>query len=118
MRFAGVQLTACQFHLPFYAGRPLPNTFALIGANLAYAFCLLLSDPSKSLSGSWLQARVLDARAGQLCLQSVCLVLNNVSFLQHGRAVALLALFTAVFRCDLLLLAAPLILGSCRSLLA
>ena len=61
-------LSAVQFHLPFYASRTLPNTFALVGVLFAYA----------------------------------ALVRNR-----HLVAIAWLVATTVVFRCDILVLLAP-----------
>ena len=65
-------VTATQFHLPFYASRTLPNTFALVLTTLALA--------------DWI------ADAGERA---------------DRRAVFLLVLAAAVFRCDVALLLAP-----------
>lgn len=68
-------VTCCQFHLPFYMSRPLANTFAMMGTNIAHGF--------------WLRG-------------------------QHAWCVSALAFTTIVFRCDVIVLAAPLLL--CMSL--
>lgn len=66
-------VSCCQFHLLFYASRPLANVFAL---------CLVLIGCSY-----WLRGR-------------------------YGGAVFLLAFATACFRCDVILLAIPLLLAA------
>ena len=63
-------LLSCQFHLPYYLSRPLPNTFALILVTLALS--------------QWLARK------------------------RPFAVVFLFAFTTAVFRCDVLLLAAPI----------
>lgn len=60
-----------QFHLPFYMSRPLANTFAMMGTNIAHGF--------------WLKGN-------------------------HRMCVLALAFTTIVFRCDVIILAVPLLL--------
>lgn len=78
-----VVLTLSQFHLPFYASRPLPNVLASVPAHWALAW--------------WLE----DGAGGRTGRAAVPASLGL-------RAVALLAASAAVVRCDLLLLLAPL----------
>lgn len=42
-------LTACQFHLPFYAGRPLANVFAMLFTNLSLAQRISSTTPRTTL---------------------------------------------------------------------
>ena len=42
-------LTSLQFHLPFYASRPLPNTFALAIASLAHADWISSKRPQRAI---------------------------------------------------------------------
>ncbi|KAJ3555425.1 hypothetical protein NM688_g2582 [Phlebia brevispora] len=78
-----VVLTCTQFHVPFWMGRTLPNMFALLPTNLA--FYLLYSRAPNSLRPS----------------------ARNVHM-----AIAILTFATVVFRSELLLLLAPLVLQS------
>jgi alpha-1,6-mannosyltransferase len=64
-------MLVCQFHLPFYASRMLPNMFAMIFINLAIAF--------------WIDQREM-------------------------ASLFFLTFTTAVFRCDMIILAIPIIL--------
>ncbi|KAF8895998.1 alpha-1,6-mannosyltransferase subunit [Infundibulicybe gibba] len=76
-------LTCSQFHLPFWMGRTLPNTFALFPVNVATA--LLLNQAPNS---------------------------HYPSKRKLHTAISLLTLATVVFRAELLLLLAPLVLQS------
>ena len=40
----------CQFHLPFYCSRLLPNTYSLIACTLAHAYWLRVTNPPNSSS--------------------------------------------------------------------
>jgi alpha-1,6-mannosyltransferase len=42
-------ITALQFHVPFYASRTLPNTFALASASLAHAEWLAGRRPHRAI---------------------------------------------------------------------
>ena len=42
-------LTSLQFHIPFYASRPLPNTFAVALASLAHADWISSKRPQRAI---------------------------------------------------------------------
>jgi alpha-1,6-mannosyltransferase len=84
-------ITALQFHLPFYASRPLPNTFALVPANVAHAYWLHGRHPQRAIA-------LLAFTVVRYCLQ------NPASFLTTLLATTSLFgdLLQVVLRCDVL----------------
>ena len=62
-------ITALQFHLPFYAGRTLPNVIALVAASLAHADWLTGRRPARAIillaftvvRSTWLSLAVMSA---------------------------------------------------------
>jgi alpha-1,6-mannosyltransferase len=98
--FAFGVLSATQFHLPFYASRTLPNTFALVLTTFALADWL---DAHCERLGYGVQSwtKPAEVRAGEDDWKMEKVRKKNL------RAVFLLTLVCVVFRCDVALLLAP-----------
>jgi hypothetical protein len=95
-------LQATQFHANFYASRLLPNVFATCVFNLALACLLEAHTPARHLEPTSTAAATASANA---------LPSSDRPELQRA-CVWLLALGCACFRCDLVLLAFPLLLSA------
>ena len=98
--WAFAALACTQFHLPFYASRTLPNTWATCLVSLGAAHWLrALGDVSVGLGE--------DGRGGRDDIDADHASARGRGRRRHARcAVALLAAAAAVFRCDMLPLAA------------
>ena len=80
-------ITACQFHMPYYGSRMLPNSFALVLVLQCYA-CWIYGSASSNASAS----ASSDATAARTSSTTI------------STAASILVITTTVFRCDLLLL--------------
>lgn len=102
-------LTCLQFHLPFYASRPLPNTFALAIASLAHADWISANRPERAIVLMAI-AVVLPHICSQveamkmLVLLSTVFVMESPSSLETYPCITVPAIWTlqVMFRCDLL----------------
>ena len=92
-------ITSTQFHLPFYASRTFPNTFALVLTTFALADWM-----EAHFEGNGMEQCV--TKTSQLNGVEECQKNNKVDY-RNYRAVFLLTLASVVFRCDVLLLLAP-----------
>lgn len=61
-------ITACQFHIPFYAGRPLANTFALIFTNLSLSHRIRTDEATGILLSHAILACTVAIFRSELCI--------------------------------------------------
>ena len=100
-----------QFHLPFYAGRPLPNTFALVLVLHAWCWLIRGSDEVEDIKGDAAQCdQTLSPPwhlPSTLLSRSSDGVIPRMSVLI---AVQFLVAAAVLFRCDVVVLLVPILL--------
>jgi len=111
-------VSCCQFHLLFYSSRPLANTFAAICINVALAYWIQSSIPVRTKE----HGRVSDnstssdgkPTAVDVAASTVAEPTQTISERDRaaGLCVAWLAVACIIFRCDMVLLSACVIVAS------